>query len=137
MTDQIQIGRRRVRLTHSERVLFPRDGVTKRALGDYYVAIRPMDDRPDVCKRAHGAAPTDARFGNDDLCGVHRSGFVCETRGRFGRFLRNQACCGLSAATTGRKIVQAQRAAGAPECVGLRGYAASEAIELLLSLIHI
>ena len=36
---QIDIGRRRVRLTHPERVLFPGDGVTKRDLADYYVAV--------------------------------------------------------------------------------------------------
>jgi bifunctional non-homologous end joining protein LigD len=39
MSDQIEIGRRSVRLTHPDRVLFPRDGVTKRDLVDYYVAV--------------------------------------------------------------------------------------------------
>jgi len=39
MTDQIEVGRRRLRLTHPGRVLFPRDGVTKRDLVDYYVAV--------------------------------------------------------------------------------------------------
>ena len=39
MSDEIQIGRRRVRLTHPERVLFPRDGVTKKDLAEYYVEV--------------------------------------------------------------------------------------------------
>jgi len=33
---ELQVGRRRVRLTHPERVLFPRDGVTKGDLAEYY-----------------------------------------------------------------------------------------------------
>jgi bifunctional non-homologous end joining protein LigD len=37
--DELQVGRRRVRLTHPERVLFPRDGVTKGDLAEYYVAV--------------------------------------------------------------------------------------------------
>ena len=32
MDDEIQIGRRMVRVTHPERVLFPGDGVTKARL---------------------------------------------------------------------------------------------------------
>jgi bifunctional non-homologous end joining protein LigD len=39
MSDEIQIGRRRVRLTHPERVLFPADGVTKGDLAKYYAEI--------------------------------------------------------------------------------------------------
>jgi DNA primase len=35
MSDEIKIGRRRVRLTHAERVLFPGDGVTKGDLASY------------------------------------------------------------------------------------------------------
>src|SRR5690242_16407549 len=38
VTDEIKVGRRRVRLTHPDRVLFPGDGVTKRDLVEYYVA---------------------------------------------------------------------------------------------------
>ena len=60
MTDHIQIGRRSVRLTHPERVLFPGDGVTKRDLAEYYVdigdAIVPhLRGRPFTLKRyPHG-----------------------------------------------------------------------------------
>ena len=60
MSDEIQIGRRRVRLTHPERVLFPGDGVTKGDLAEYYVeigdAIVPhLRDRPFTLKRyPHG-----------------------------------------------------------------------------------
>src|SRR5262249_1727793 len=59
-SDEIQIGRRRVRLTHPERVLFPGDGVTKGDLAEYYVeigdAIVPhLRDRPFTLKRyPHG-----------------------------------------------------------------------------------
>jgi DNA primase len=62
MTDHIQIGRRSVRLTHPERVLFPGDGVTKRDLAEYYIdigdAIVPhLRDRPFTLKRyPHGIA---------------------------------------------------------------------------------
>ena len=60
MSDEIQIGRRRVRLTHPERVLFPGDGVTKGNLAEYYLeigdAIVPhLRDRPFTLKRyPHG-----------------------------------------------------------------------------------
>src|SRR5256885_13629722 len=60
MSDEIQIGRCRVRLTHPERVLFPADGVTKGDLAEYYVeigdAIVPhLRDRPFTLKRyPHG-----------------------------------------------------------------------------------
>src|SRR5437762_1775637 len=56
----IDIGRRRIRLTHPERVLFPEDGVTKGDLVQYYVeigdAIVPhLRDRPFTLKRyPHG-----------------------------------------------------------------------------------
>jgi hypothetical protein len=39
MSDEIQFGRRSVRLTHPERVLFPEDGVTKGDLAKYYAEI--------------------------------------------------------------------------------------------------
>jgi len=60
LSDEIQVGRRRVRLTHPERVLFPGDGVTKGDLAEYYVeigdAIVPhLRDRPFTLKRyPHG-----------------------------------------------------------------------------------
>src|ERR1700757_4862848 len=63
MSDEIQIGRRRVRLTHPERVLFPGDGVTKGDLAEYYVAIGDaivphLLDRPFTLKRyPHGIHP--------------------------------------------------------------------------------
>ena len=60
MSEEIQVGRRRVRLTHPDRVLFPGDGVTKGDLAEYYVeigdAIVPhLRDRPFTLKRyPHG-----------------------------------------------------------------------------------
>ena len=56
MSDEIQVGRRRVRLTHPERVLFPDDGVTKGDLAEYYVAIGEaivphLRNRPFTLKR--------------------------------------------------------------------------------------
>ena len=56
MSDEIRIGRHRVRLTHPERLLFPGDGVTKGDLAEYYVeigdAIVPhLRNRPFTLKR--------------------------------------------------------------------------------------
>jgi bifunctional non-homologous end joining protein LigD len=56
VSDEIQVGRRRVRVTHPERVLFPADKVTKGDLAEYYVeiadAIVPhLRDRPFTLKR--------------------------------------------------------------------------------------
>ena len=56
MSDEIEIGRRHVRLTHPDRVLFPGDGVTKGDLAEYYVeigdAIVPhLRNRPFTLKR--------------------------------------------------------------------------------------
>jgi len=53
---ELQIGRRRVRVTHPERVLFPGDGVTKGDLAEYYAAIGDaivphLRDRPFTLKR--------------------------------------------------------------------------------------
>jgi bifunctional non-homologous end joining protein LigD len=56
----MEIGRREVRLTHPERVLFPEDGVTKGDLAEYYAAIGDaivphLRDRPFTLKRyPHG-----------------------------------------------------------------------------------
>ena len=56
----LQIGRRTVRLTHPDRVLFPRDGVTKGDLAEYYteigdVIVPHLRDRPFTLKRyPHG-----------------------------------------------------------------------------------
>ena len=58
--DEIRIGRRTLRLTHPERVLFPRDGVTKGDLAQYYLAIGDvivphLRERPFTLKRyPHG-----------------------------------------------------------------------------------
>jgi len=60
MSDELRIGRRSVRLTSGDRVLFPRDGVTKRDLAGYYAeigdAIVPhLRERPFTLKRyPHG-----------------------------------------------------------------------------------
>ena len=60
MNDEVRVGRRRVRLTSRDRVLFPGDGVTKGDLADYYAeigdAIVPhLRDRPFTLKRyPHG-----------------------------------------------------------------------------------
>jgi bifunctional non-homologous end joining protein LigD len=56
VSDEIQVGRRRVRLTHPERVLFPADKVTKGDLAEYYVAIGEaivphLRNRPFTLKR--------------------------------------------------------------------------------------
>jgi bifunctional non-homologous end joining protein LigD len=56
VSDEIQVGRHRVRLTHPERVLFPDDRVTKGDLADYYVAIGEgivphLKNRPFTLKR--------------------------------------------------------------------------------------
>ena len=53
---QLEVGRRQVRVTHPERVLFPGDGVTKGDLARYYVDIAPaliphLRDRPFTLKR--------------------------------------------------------------------------------------
>jgi bifunctional non-homologous end joining protein LigD len=53
---EFHIGRRHVRLTHPDRVLFPGDGVTKGDLAEYYAevgdAIVPhLRDRPFTLKR--------------------------------------------------------------------------------------
>jgi bifunctional non-homologous end joining protein LigD len=60
VSDELRIGRRRVRLTHPERVLFPEDKVTKGDLAEYYVAIADgivphLRNRPFTLKRyPHG-----------------------------------------------------------------------------------
>ena len=53
---ELQIGRRRVRVTHPERVLFPGDGMTKGDLAEYYAAIGDaivphLRERPFTLKR--------------------------------------------------------------------------------------
>jgi bifunctional non-homologous end joining protein LigD len=57
---ELQVGRRKVRVSSADRVLFPRDGVTKGDLAEYYAAIGPtlvphLRDRPFTLKRyPHG-----------------------------------------------------------------------------------
>ena len=56
-----QRGRRIVRLTSADRVLFPEDGITKGDLFDYYRAIAPvllphLKDRPFTMKRFRNGA---------------------------------------------------------------------------------
>jgi bifunctional non-homologous end joining protein LigD len=53
---ELQVGRRHVRVTHPDRVLFPGDGVTKGDLAEYYAAIGDaivphLRDRPFTLKR--------------------------------------------------------------------------------------
>jgi len=60
VSDELRVGRRRVRLTSADRVLFPDDGVTKGDLAEYYVEIAPvivphLRNRPFTLKRyPHG-----------------------------------------------------------------------------------
>ena len=42
MTEDVRIGRRSVRVTSADRVLFPGDGVTKGDLVSYYVDVAPV-----------------------------------------------------------------------------------------------
>jgi bifunctional non-homologous end joining protein LigD len=56
MTEELRIGRRRVRLTHPDRLVFRGDGVTKGDLASYYVEIAPalvphLRNRPFTMKR--------------------------------------------------------------------------------------
>jgi bifunctional non-homologous end joining protein LigD len=58
--EELRVGRRRVRLTSADRVLFPGDGVTKRDLVTYYADVAPaliphLRERPFTLKRySHG-----------------------------------------------------------------------------------
>ena len=55
-TEELRVGRRRVRLTSPAKVLFPGDGVTKGDLAEYYAEVAPtliphLRDRPFTLKR--------------------------------------------------------------------------------------
>jgi bifunctional non-homologous end joining protein LigD len=59
MTEELRIGRRHVRLTSPDRVVFPGDGVTKGDLASYYVDVAPaliphLRNRPFTLKRYRG-----------------------------------------------------------------------------------
>ena len=60
MTEDVRIGRRSVRVTSADRILFPGDGVTKGDLVSYYVDVAPvlvphLRNRPFTLKRyPHG-----------------------------------------------------------------------------------
>jgi bifunctional non-homologous end joining protein LigD len=62
--EELRVGRRSVRLTSADRVLFPGDSVTKGNLAEYYVEIAPvlvphLRDRPFTLKRyPHGIRET-------------------------------------------------------------------------------
>ena len=56
MSDELQVGRRRVRLTSPDKVLFPGDRVTKKDLAEYYAEVGPtivphLKNRPFTLKR--------------------------------------------------------------------------------------
>ena len=51
MTEQLRVGRRTVKLTHPDKVLFPRAGITKRDLARHLEQVAPLmlpyvSDRP-------------------------------------------------------------------------------------------
>jgi len=60
MKEELRVGRRRVRVSSADRVLFPADGVTKGDVAEYYAAIGPaivphLRNRPFTLKRyPHG-----------------------------------------------------------------------------------
>ena len=63
----VRRGNREVRLSSAERVLFPRDGVTKGDLWDYYAAVAPvlvphLSDRPFTMKRFREGAAAPSFF---------------------------------------------------------------------------
>jgi bifunctional non-homologous end joining protein LigD len=56
MSDEVRIGRRSVRLTSPDKVLFPREGITKADLASYYAEVGPtivphLKNRPFTLKR--------------------------------------------------------------------------------------
>ena len=61
MTEELRIGRRSVRVTHPDRLVFPRDGLTKGDLVEYYREVAPtlvphLRNRPFTMKRYRDGA---------------------------------------------------------------------------------
>jgi bifunctional non-homologous end joining protein LigD len=67
---EIRRGKRAVELTHPDRAVFPRDGITKGDLADYYVRIAPavvphLRGRPFTMKRYRGGIDAPPFFQKD------------------------------------------------------------------------
>jgi DNA primase len=57
----IRAGRRRIRISHADRVVFPDPGLTKEDLARHYATVGPVmvphvRDRPPRCRASRGAS---------------------------------------------------------------------------------